>query len=182
MISQLRGTIAHKDIGFLILDVGGVGYKVHMTLGETKNVGEELSVWTHLAVREDALDLYGFSERKELEFFVDLIKISGIGPKTALSILTLAPMSSIQEAVSRGDSSYLTKFAGVGKKTAEKIILELSDKMPRMEGSGWQEESDALEALVALGYGKKEASEALKGAEGVTTDRVKFALKKLGSH
>ena len=180
MISQLEGTIAYKDISYLILNVGGVGYKVHMLIGDAKNVGEKLRVWTHLSVREDALDLYGFMEREELEFLEDLIKISGIGPKTALSILSLAPMRSIQEAVSRGDSGYLTKFAGVGKKTAEKIILELSDKMPKTVGGNWQEESDALEALVSLGYGKKESSEALKDSSGGTGERVKFALRKLG--
>ncbi|MEK7535462.1 MAG: Holliday junction branch migration protein RuvA, partial [Patescibacteria group bacterium] len=94
MISQLEGKIAHKEIGFVILDVSGVGYKVHTGISDVGNEGETVRLWTHLSVREDALDLYGFEERSELEFFEDLIKISGIGPKTALSILSLAPMQS----------------------------------------------------------------------------------------
>src|SRR3989344_5858370 len=122
MIAQLIGKITYKEIGFVILDVAGVGYKVHTGITDMGDVGASVRLWTHLSVREDALDLYGFKEQGELEFFEDLIKISGIGPKTALSILSLAPMQSIREAISRSDSGYLIKFAGVGKKTAEKII------------------------------------------------------------
>jgi len=180
MISQLEGTIAHKELGYVILDVNGVGYKIHVSLSE--GVGEgRAKFWTHLHVREDALDLYGFVDKEALDIFLMLIKISGIGPKTALSMLTLAPVDSVREAIGRSDVGYLTKFAGIGKKTAEKIILELSDKMPKIESPGWQEESDALEALISLGYAKKEATEALRESSGDSSARVKFALRKLGN-
>ena len=181
MISHVAGKIILKEIGFVVLDVGGLGYKVRTGITDIGESGEDVSLWTHLAVREDALDLYRFRERHELEFSEDLIKIPGIGPRTAMSMLSLAPTKSIREAIGRGDSGYLTKFAGMGKKTAEKIIIELGDKMPKVgAGEGWREESDALEALVSLGYGKKEASDALRESKGNTGERVKQALRNLG--
>ena len=189
MISQLTGTIIHKDERFLVLDVHGVGYKIYVsgeTLGKTHSVGPS-TFWTHLVVREDALDLYGFLVKDELEFFELLISISGIGPKTALSIINLASIPTLKRAVVSGDSTYLTKVSGVGKKNAEKIVLELKDKLIAVfedDDITGRTESDSLEALKSLGYPEREAREALKKVPKDVTDtaeRVKKALKILGS-
>jgi Holliday junction DNA helicase RuvA len=189
MISQLTGTISHKDGRFLILDVQGVGYKIHAS-GETIEKSPSSKVvtfWTHLVVREDALDLYGFLEKDEMEFFEMLISISGIGPKTALSIINLASIPTLKRAVVSGDSSYLTKVSGVGKKNAEKIVLELKDKLIVIYEEGdenTRNESDSLEALKSLGYPEREAREALKKVSKEITDtveKVRQALKILGS-
>ena len=144
-------------------------------------------MWTHLAVRENALDLYGFIERSELEFFEMLITISGIGPKSALGILSVAPVDTLRRAISSGDTSYLTKVSGIGRKNAEKIVVELRDKLGAIDanaGGTLREEVDALSALEALGYSAREAREALKavGNNAISTqEKLKAALKSLGS-
>ncbi len=186
MISQLYGKITHKDERYLVMDVNGVGYKVFAptdVIEKTKNA-ESVRIWTHLVVREDALDLYGFNTKDDLEFFEMLIGISGIGPKTALSILNLASIPTIKKAISSGDSTYLTKVSGIGKKNAEKIVLELKDKLLVSEDdvryASRGDESDSLEALKALGYSEREAREALKKVPDDIADigeRVKRALK-----
>ena len=141
-------------------------------------------LWTHLHVKEDAMELYGFLHRSELEFFESLISISGIGPKSALGVLALAPVDNLKKAISSGDTSYLTKVSGIGRKTAEKIVLELKDKMGAGAGAfvagELQEDSDILEALVSLGYSQREAREMIqkipaniKGRD----QRIKEALK-----
>ena len=187
MISHLSGKLIHTDGRYAIIDVHGVGYKVGVsaeTFEKIKTTPDDVHLWTHLAVREDALDLYGFVTKDEMDFFTMLISISGIGPKTALSILNLATMSTIQKAITTGDSSYLTKVSGIGKKNAEKIVLELKDKLVVMfedaENSNAQSHSDSLEALKALGYAEREARDALKKVPHDITDTgecVKFALK-----
>src|SRR3989344_5717757 len=192
MIGSLEGTISHTEIGFVILSVGGVGYKVHIPLQmagelEARRAGgkETVRLWTHLAVREDALDLYGFEDRESLNFFEMLIKISGIGPKSALNIISISSLANLKQAVSEGDLPYLTKISGIGRKTAEKIVLELRDKIPAggstVGGGKLREETDALEALESLGYSRKEAQDALRAAgPGTASVRVKEALKILG--
>ncbi|MEK9168091.1 MAG: Holliday junction branch migration protein RuvA [Patescibacteria group bacterium] len=191
MLGQLTGTVAFVGANFFILTVSGVGYKVFATidtlraLGKTKDDGAK--VWTHLAVRENALDLYGFIERSELEFFEMLITISGIGPKSALGILSVAPVDTLRRAISSGDTSYLTKVSGIGRKNAEKIVVELRDKLGAIDanaGGTLREEVDALSALEALGYSAREAREALKavGNNAISTqEKLKAALKSLGS-
>jgi holliday junction DNA helicase RuvA len=186
MISQLYGKIVHKDIRYMVIDVAGVGYKVFST-GETIEKApttEPIRVWTYMAVREDALDLFGFLSKEDQEFFEMLISISGIGPKTALTILNLANTATIKKAISTGDSSYLTKVSGIGKKNAEKIVLELKDKLIYTEeesaAASRSYESDSLEALKALGYAEREARDALKKVPETITDTaecVKHALK-----
>lgn len=158
----------HKDLRFIILDVNGVGYKVFgtETIVNEARLDGNLGLWTYLAVRENALDLYGFKEKEALTFFELLITISGIGPKTALGVLNVAAVQTIKQAVSSGDISYLTKVSGIGKKIAEKIILELRDKF-EAEGfsaadSGFKGEADVIEALKSLGYAEREARDALK--------------------
>jgi Holliday junction DNA helicase RuvA len=134
-------------------------------------------------VREDALDLYGFLDREELEFFEMLINVSGIGPKGALSILGITSIETLRKAISIGDTSYLTKISGIGRKTAEKIVIELRDKIgTELEGSSLQVELDALEALKSLGYSAIEAREALKkvNSDTDTNTKIREALKILG--
>lgn len=186
MIAQLEGNITFKGGNFIIIDVGGVGYKVFTTLDMLHVVKKNTSVkiWTHLAVRENSMDLYGFNEQPELEFFEMLITISGIGPKSALGILSVAPIETLRKAVSTGDTSYLTKVSGIGKKNAEKIVLELKDKLGSIDGFAGdemlKEDTDAIEALQALGYSAQEAREALKKTSGKASGvnaKIKEALK-----
>ena len=189
MIRQISGTVIHKDESSVILDTGGVGYKVFVAADTNEALvasdGAPVTLWTHLAVRENAMDLYGFLSPKELDFFEMMIGISGIGPKKAMGIISAASFQTIRRAVGAGDSSFLQKIPGVGRKNAEKIIMELSDKLSRDEEDGAvvKEEIDAHEALKALGYSFKEAKEALalvgKDVQG-TNERIRAALKVLG--
>lgn len=192
MISKITGTVAHIDLRYAIIDVNGVGYKVFLTNDALEHVSHakdegSVSLWTYLAVREDALDLYGFKTRDEQDFFELLISISGIGPKSAIGILSNASIDTLKEAIYSGDPSYLTKVAGVGRKSAEKIVLELKDKF----GTPGQTEATitfkegmlAVEGLKALGFGEREAREAVKKvgpSVKKTTDIIKEALKLLG--
>ncbi len=193
MISKLRGKISYVDDKFIVLDVSGVGYKVSMTgtdLVELTNGSKktsELELWTHLAVKDDALDLYGFTNKPELDFFELLISISGIGPKKALGILSVAPIETLKKALRSRDISYLTQVSGIGRKNAEKIVLELKDKFVALEGDvdfiSLREETDAVEAIKSLGYSTSEARDALKKVAPAITkinDRIKEALKHLG--
>lgn len=191
MISQLFGTLVHKDTRYFIIDVGGIGYKVFSPIDiiEQTSMTAPIRIWTHMVVREDAQDLYGFNTKDDLEFFEMLIGISGIGPKTALSILNLASIPTIKKAITSGDSSYLTKVSGIGKKNAEKIVLELKDKLiaseDEVESASRTYESDSLEALKALGYAERDARDALKKVPKEITDTaecVKHALKILAKH
>lgn len=186
MISHLKGTILYHDLKSVTLDVGGVGYKIYTNAGSLGGEsGKQAEFWTYLAVRETALDLYGFKTKEELDFFELLITVSGIGPKSALGILSIASISNLQHAISSGDISHLTKVSGIGKKSAEKIVLELKDKLESiLPGSvhSISGDIDALEALQALGYGEREAREALKKAHGENTEqKVRAALKNLNS-
>lgn len=193
MIAHIKGMVTHQTHGTVILDVSGVGYKIHIG-SETGSVlskkeGENVQLFTHLAPRENALDLYGFLKYEELEFFELLIGISGIGPKSALSILNVADVSTLKTAIQAGESTYLTKVSGIGKKNAEKIILELRDKLGAFENNkdskAVKEELDALEALQTLGYSAKDAREALRQIPKETTntsDHIKEALKILSKN
>ncbi len=186
MIGSIKGRIIFKTNKFLIVEANGVGYKINVSpdvLSKTKKIGEEISFWIHTHVREDALDLYGFLERKELEFFEMLISVSGIGPRSALAILGIVSIETLRKAIGTGDTSYLTKISGIGKKTAEKIIIELRDKVGEEKGgSSLQGELDALEALKSLGYSQSEAREALKkvSPDTNTNAKIREALKILG--
>jgi Holliday junction DNA helicase RuvA len=190
MISRVTGTIVHADPRYLVVDVNGIGYKVYTTAGVLeKHLNDTVTFWTYLVVREDALDLYGFPTRDELSFFELLISVSGIGPKSALAILNLANPATIRKAILMEDATYLTKTSGIGKKNAEKIVLELKDKVAPTEDDANDDAAnshsdDALEALKSLGYPEREAREALKKVPQEITDVgecVKFALKALGS-
>lgn len=189
MIGQLTGKISFIEARFVILDVNGVGYKVFVsseTLNKLKIAEEKISFWTHLVVREDVLDLYGFLSKEELEFFELLISISGVGPKGALSILSLAPPETLKKAISSGNTSYLTQVSGIGRKIAEKIVLELRDKISHLASSdsNLDQEAETIMALEALGYSSKEAREALRKIPKEITDtseQIKEVLKQLSS-
>jgi len=187
MISQITGKITHKADKFVITEANNIGYKVFATteLLSLAKLEKEIKIWTYLAVRENALDLYGFADKKELDFFELLITISGIGPKTALGILNVATVDSLRKAISSGETAHLTKVSGLGKKMADKIVLELKGKLGSYEevALGLKEEIDALEALKSLGYTHKESREALQEIDKAlttTSARVKAALKHLG--
>ncbi|MEK7662249.1 MAG: Holliday junction branch migration protein RuvA [Patescibacteria group bacterium] len=189
MIARLEGKVSFVGERYAVLDVGGVGYKISATIDTLRMLRKEkgvVALLTHLAVREDALDLYGFLHRPELELFEMLIGVSGIGPRSALQIMGLAGVETLKKAISSEDTSYLTKVSGIGRKTAEKIVLELKDKMGSQGGAHHgelKEESDAVEALKSLGYSQSEAREALKKVRTETvgtSGKIKEALKILG--
>ena len=188
MIGSIRGKITVKTEKFILVETGGVGYKVYVspdTIAKATNAKntDDVFLFIHTHVREDAMDLYGFLEQGELEFFEMLLNVSGIGPRSAVGILGIATIDTLRRAISTGDTSYLTKISGIGKKTAEKIIIELRDKMGEVGESGsLQEELDALEALKSLGYSQNEAREALKkvSIDTNTNAKIKEALKILG--
>lgn len=189
MIGHLEGEVRAIRSLYCIVSAGGVGYKVFCTkdtLAHTKT-GTRMSVWTHLAVRENILDLYGFPQEEELRFFDLLLTVSGIGPKSALAILDIASIETLRSAIAGGNAGYLTKVSGIGRKTAEKIVLELKDKVGAAESeharmlSGDQE---ALEAMRALGYSQAEARDALRNVPQHIergSDRLREALRLLGS-
>lgn len=189
MISYIEGSIIFKGIGFIILKTpSGVGYKVHAApdvLSETQSGSLDIKIWTHLHSREDGIDLYGFKNYAELEFFETLIKVSGVGPKSALAFFNLAPVDVLKNAIASGEAAYLTKVSGIGRKTAERIIIELKDKFGGKDGTRFQfkEDEDVFEALSSLGYAPKDIRETInkipKEIQGAQ-NRIKEALKLLG--
>jgi len=184
----MQGTVVEIGPKSCILDVSGVGYKIYTTDEALRSMKMDsiCTLSTHLAVRENALDLYGFSDQDSLSLFELLINISGIGPKTAVGIMNVSTPQTLRRAVSSGDLAYLTKVSGIGRKLAEKIILELREKLSAYGEEEHQDlkgETDALEALRSLGYSEREAREALKkiaGEDISAGDKVKKALKVLG--
>ena len=185
MIGYLRGKIIEKDLRYIILDVSGVGYKVYTNyIDEILNKNDkEVSFFTYLSVKENALDLYGFRTKDELTFFELLLGVSGIGPKSAMSILGVSSIPLLLNAIKTDNPSLLTKTSGIGKKNAEKIVLELKNKIDNLnmvEQNFVYEEDDSLDALIALGYSEKQAREALKKALGSNPEeKIKSALKYL---
>lgn len=190
MIRQLTGTIAFTEDGAVVLDVAGVGYLIKTSrIPTTTTPQETITLYTHLAVRETALDLYGFSTRDELEIFELLLTLPKIGPRSAMQIMSQADIELLKKAVLTNDATYLSKMSGIGKKTAEKIVHELSDKFADLFDMGAaigqpasQEASDVIDALVALGYALPDARSAVqKLPEGMDTNQaIREALKQLG--
>lgn len=197
MIALLTGKIVSKTPAELILDVSGVGYHVHTpfsTFEKMPEAGDEVTLQIFTHVREDALLLFGFFSKEEKEIFVKLLKVNGIGPKLALSILSGVPAGDFIEAVRNEDLVRLNSVPGIGRKTAEKIIIELKDKLKSMNvvsqhGTGSGRSSavydDAVSALVNLGYNKVQA-EGVLGRVGVKKDAsltniIKDALKELAN-
>ncbi|MDP3727143.1 MAG: Holliday junction branch migration protein RuvA [bacterium] len=193
MISAIEGTVELKGDRYAVIATGGgVFYRVFAsaeTLRKIPEKSQNIKLWTHLYQREDTTELYGFLHYPELEFFELLIQISGIGPRSGLGIMAVAPLDTLKRAIASGDTSYLTKVSGIGRKTAEKVILELREKMAgrgvtAIGAPELKDESDALDALITLGYSPREARDALSavppGMRGASA-RVKEALKRLGN-
>ena len=190
MISFLEGTVLMAGEKFLIVGVNGIGYKVFAGADALHTMparGNPIKLWTHDHVREDARELYGFLHFAELELFEMLISISGIGPKGALGILGIAPVDTLKKAIAAGDTSYMTRVSGIGKKIAEKVVLELKDKMAgrgmTVEAPELKAEAEVLDALEALGYSQREARDALAEVPATLTrleDRVQHALRRMG--
>ena len=195
MIGFLRGTIARLKADSCLIDVHGVGYRVSISDATRRELaqGKEAQLYTYLSVREDALQLYGFRTEQEYDMFLVLIGISGIGPKVALGILSSITVSRLATAITNEQTSVLTKLPGIGKKSAERLILELKDKLAFAAGADEQltlttdapigdtvlEEASA--ALAALGFAQNEIAIALRGLEKCETseEAIKMALKKL---
>jgi Holliday junction DNA helicase RuvA len=188
MIGRLIGVLAEKSPPLVLVDVNGLGYEVDVpmsTFYQLPAIGERVTLLTHFVVREDAQQLFGFLSADERATFRQLVKISGVGPRTALSILSGLSVAELAQAVSRQDSGRLVKVPGIGKKTAERLLLELKGKLgpdlslPASVTSDAQ--ADIVQALLALGYNEREASAALKALPpdiGVS-DGIKQALKAL---
>lgn len=187
MFGHITGKIFDLKGAKAIVKTGGIGFIAHSTpsyLGKLRT-GMEADFWIHTAVRENSIDLYGFETEEELRIFELLITVSGVGPKSALAILSVAGVKSIEEAVGSGDTSSLTKISGIGRKTAEKIVLELNGKLVS-SGKGnikASEDVEVFEALKSLGYRERDIQEIIKGLpknlEG-TNQKIKYALKNLG--
>jgi Holliday junction DNA helicase RuvA len=190
MISYLKGNIIYKNNSYLILDVAGVGYGIFLSeklLQEVK-INSIGTFYIHQHVREDALDLYGFKSAEDLELFGMLLSVSGIGPKSALGVLSVATSQEVIQSIARGDSALLTKVSGIGQKTAERLVLELKNKIIKLGGQSLDDfgsavtGSDEIDALMSLGYSLLEAREALRAVSpGIVESgaRVKEALKNM---
>jgi holliday junction DNA helicase RuvA len=189
MIARLNGLLIEKSPPLIIVDCNGVGYEVEVPMSTFYNlpeVGQKVQLLTHFVVREDAQLLYGFGSEQEKNTFKQLLKVNGIGAKSALSILSGVSVDDLVHAVSQQEVGMLTRIPGIGKKTAERLLLELKDKFTVTGSSTAQPQAksathDILNALVALGYNEREASAAVKllDKDVSVTDGIKQALKSL---
>ena len=189
MIYSLKGKLLTKKENFFVVDIGALTFKIKTSLNVLRSLpqtGEEVSVFTYLHVREDALELYGFLDQEELRFFEMLIGISGIGPKSALGILGVEKVENLKSAIVEGKSELLTSASGVGKKTADRIILELQSKISHDQSSKivgiMESDQDIVEALSNLGYTKSQIKDTLTKVDSKVNkleDRIKETLKLL---
>lgn len=194
MIAFLTGRVTAKGAGFALLEVGGVGYRLAMSTGSLAALpaeGDEVTVWTHLYVREDELSLFGFESPDEKDAFELLITVSGVGPKVALAALSALTPESLAAAVTAEDDALISSVPGIGKKTAQRIILDLKDKLgPSGAVSGTRRGigagaalAEATDALLAMGFSSAEVAASLRGSEPAddTGELVRHALKRLGT-
>ena len=189
MIGRLTGILAEKSPPQVLVDAGGVGYELDVTMSSFFNLpalGERVTLLTHFVVREDAQQLFGFLTHDERSTFRQLVKISGVGPRTALAILSGLSVAELADAVSRQESGRLVKVPGIGKKTAERLLLELKGKLGPELGqpaaaAADDNHNDIVQALLALGYSEREAAAALKALppQVAVSDGIKLALKAL---
>ena len=189
MIAHIRGEIVEKFNTSVIVDVGGVGYEIALTNMdyEATNLNEEKKFYTHHCVRENSEDLYGFSILTAKKLFELLISVNGVGPKNAMNVLGLATPEEVRNAIANADSSFITKAPGVGKKAAERIIVDLQDKVglpthygaTETKNTKTPENDEALDALMALGFPLKDATAALANVNPSLPleERIKQALK-----
>ncbi len=185
MIARLTGKVADTRFTHIVIDVGGVGYLVAVTNGTQYALGAQVVLNTYLAVRENALDLYGFKTVDEHTMFEQLIKLPKIGPKTAMQILSQTDLETLKKAVRMDDPTYLSKMSGIGKKSAEKIVAGLKDVLGEEMLIGefshaHESDADVVDALLALGYSERDARDAVQHIPKEVTDtnaRIKHALK-----
>lgn len=186
MLISLSGTVVHKLEDSLVIETGGIGYQVWVTSQELSSAhsGQHVQYWVYESIREDAHELYGFTQWEGRKLFEQLLSVSGVGPKAALAVLSVAGIGQAQNAIDGGDVTFLQSATGVGKRTAERIAVELKDKLVPTEQitSGVQgQENTALQALESLGYSRSVAVQALAEVASDIEDeaRVKEALKRL---
>ena len=192
MIAHVRGQVAEKFANSVIIDVQGVGYEVTLSSIDFDNLNleDEVKLYTYHHIREQAEELFGFTSLAAKKLFELLISVQGIGPKAAMAILSLAPVEEVRNAIANADSGYVSKASGVGKKSAERVIVDLKDKVgipsrygaTEVKGVGVNdsEVDEALDALMALGFTLKEATMALSEVDRnlAVEERVRLALKK----
>ncbi len=188
MFGYIKGRVVDIGASKAVLETGGVGYTIHSTISNLSNIHleKETQFWLYTAVRENDISLYGFATKEELRMFELLITVSGIGPRSALAILGVAGLNNLEEAIASGETLSLTKIAGVGKKTADKIVLELGGKINKKADSKTaKEDDDIFEALKSLGYRDKDIAETMKEMPQEiigASERIKWALKTLGKN
>jgi len=196
MFAYIKGNLVEKSNTYVVVETAGIGYKIYMSgtaINSLQNLGEEVKIYTHYYVREDNISLYGFINNEELKMFELLLQVSGIGAKSAIAMLSQITPSSFALAVISNDVSKLVKIPGIGKKSAERIILELKDKLKdeqvitkteevKAVMSKSEEDDEVIEALQVLGYNKKEIEKALEGLDRTNLgieDTIKQVLKLL---
>ncbi len=190
MIRSIAGTVREKGRGFAVVEVGGVGFKIQLSIRTQEKlppVGQPVTLSTYLNVREDALELFGFVDVDELNCFEALVSVSGVGPRSALAILAVAPAEELIAAIAKGNAEVLDRAAGIGRKTAERIILELKDRMKLSAKGGGEmgnleSDTDVYEALRSLGYSPNQAKSAISKIDPEKRDvgaRLRDALKKM---
>lgn len=192
MYYYVKGRYVTRGDNFAVIDNNGIGYKIFTSLPTLERLAStvgEVTMYTHLYIREDVSDLYGFTENGELDMFLNLLSVSGVGPKAAIAIMSAAPVEGIALAIVTGDAAVLRKAPGVGPKAAQRIILELRDKIKTADAIDTQSirdfdtgdvKSEAVSALVVLGYSAQEAKKAVASVSGDNVEGlVKEALKKL---
>ena len=177
MIRQIRGRVLATGVASATVEVAGFGIEVRMSSTDALSVGSEATLATHLVLKKDGLELYGFADVADRDFFELILSVSGVGPKTAQSVLSRAPRAALEGAIGKRDLTYLTKVVGLGKKSAEKILIELSEKVGTATHS--DADGEVFDTLVALGYTEREARKALQGIpDGIVgkDTRLKAAL------
>lgn len=200
MIYNLRGKLTLAEANYIVVECSGVGFKCFTTLNTVRDLGKtggEVNVYTHLAVREDAMDLYGFATLAELDFFKLLITVSGIGPKAAASILSELSPDKLALCIASGDSKSITRAQGIGKKTAERVVLELKDKVGSISSENVSQSvsnaadafensstSEAVAALVSLGFNQSDAAVAVGSMDkSLSVDEmIRLGLKQLSKN